>query len=113
MKKLRNFILLALLGTVMMISCKKTEDEGDTVFIHHGSANRTIKGTKTDDPILNESSSHSAHIDVLNNQNYQVTPAGFSFENDSSTTDVSASTANAKTDNAPPVSGYNITYDRI
>jgi len=114
MKKFRNIILFVLLGILTMVSCKKSEDKGDTVFIHNGSVNGTIKGTKTDNSALNETFSYSTYLDVLYDQYYQATTTGYIFEVDFSTPDGSSSnlkfTAISVTDNSPVVVSYNLIF---
>ena len=114
MKKFRTIILLVLLGILTLVSCKKSEDKGDTVFIHNGSVNGTLKGTKADNSILNETFSYSTYLDVLYDQYYLVTASGYTFEVDFSIPDGSATnlkfTAISATDNSPVVVNYNLTY---
>jgi hypothetical protein len=114
MENLRNIILPTLFAILLMASCKKSEDKGDTVFIHNGSVNGTLKGTKADNSILNETFSYSTYLDVLYDQYYLVTSSGYTFEVDFSIPDGSATnlkfTAISATDNAPVVVNYNITY---
>jgi len=111
---MKNIILPTLFAILLIASCKKSEDKGDTVFIHNGSVNGTLKGTKADNSILNETFSYSTYLDVLYDQYYLVTASGYTFEVDFSIPDGSATnlkfTAISATDNSPVVVSYNLTY---
>jgi hypothetical protein len=93
MKNLRTTILLVLFGILTVVSCEKTEDRGDTVFIHNGSVNGTLKGTKTDISTTDNApcvvsyhltyyktlSSKVAYYFSMSNSNNILTISNFSF----------------------------------
>jgi hypothetical protein len=66
---LKNLVATVVLAALVFSSCKKDE-KGDTVFFSNGSATGTIKGTKTDNSILDETFTFNKYIPILNNQYY-------------------------------------------
>lgn len=68
---LKNLLAISLLSALMFSSCKKDE-KGDTVFFGNGSVSGTIKGTKLDNSVLDETFTFSKYLPLLNNQYYQI-----------------------------------------
>lgn len=68
---LKNLLAISLLSVLMLSSCKKDE-KGDTVFFGNGSVSGTIKGTKLDNSVLDETFTFSKYLPILNEQYYQI-----------------------------------------
>lgn len=68
---LKNLLAISLLSVLMFSSCKKDE-KGDTVFFGNGSVTGTIKGTKLDNSVLDETFTFSKYLPILNEQYYQI-----------------------------------------
>jgi hypothetical protein len=117
MKKL-NFVkinhLIYLLFVILFFTTCKKEDKGDVIFFSNGSVSGTIKGTKTDNSVLDEQFSFSKYLDYLNDPCYQITPQGYNFYIEFINPDFSLFslefTLSSATDITPDVSKFSIHY---
>lgn len=75
---LKNLLAISLLSVILVSSCKKDE-KGDTIFVSNGSATGTIKGTKTDNSVLDETFTFNKYTQLSEVPYYIVNPNEVEF----------------------------------
>jgi hypothetical protein len=117
MKKNKKIILFIVSGILSFSACKK-DDKGDILYGTNGSVSGTIKGTKTDNSVLDEQFSFNQYLDLLDDQSLTITPQdGYTFSINYSNPDNSGISLTFALDNAsdntPTITDFSIRYYKV
>ncbi|HEX2935620.1 MAG TPA: hypothetical protein VHO72_09735 [Bacteroidales bacterium] len=110
---LKNLLAISLLAALMFSSCKKDE-KGDTIFFSNGSVTGTIKGTKADNSVLDETFTWNKYTQIADMPYYKVDPNEVLFNvyfNDEAGNEFSLQFfLSSLTDNTPGGIHFELTY---
>lgn len=110
---LKNLLAISLVSALVFSGCKKDE-KGDTIFSSNGSVTGTIKGTKTDNTVLDETFTLNKYTQISDMPYYRVDPNEVRFNvyfNDESGNEFSlVFFLSSLTDNTPGSIHFEFTY---